>query len=522
MDASTWSTQQLAEFVAVVSTAPTEAEAAQLAVERTAEAVDTDVAAIVYPGGLVAAVGYPENAAPIDELQAAGYGGTMRLDVPGVGKCHSAFARLDHPPGATLVVARLEPLNREETGLLRGMARVTAITMRMLRVLDDERLARELNERLAREQAALRHVATLVATGASPREIFAAVTAETGKLLGADFTELTRFLPSEAAAVVAAWSATGRPVPLDSPRALGGRNLTTLIHRTRRPERIVYDEDHQPPAAETGQIQIRSAVGVPIFVEGRLWGVIAVGSAGDTPLPPDTEPRLAAFTTLVATAIANAGAQTELKASRARIVASADETRRRIERDLHDGAQQRLVSLALRLRTAQAAVPPDLGQLSAHLDSVAGELTTALDELRETARGIHPTILTEGGLAPALKTLARRSPVPVDLRVQLEGRLPEPVEVTAYYVVSEALTNAAKHSGATAVAIEVELTDDAVRLAVSDDGTGGADPRRGSGLIGLKDRIAAAGGTLTVESPPGQGTRLVAELPLAHEHPDEL
>jgi signal transduction histidine kinase len=258
-------------------------------------------------------------------------------------------------------------------------------------------------------------------------------------------------------------------------------------------------------------------VGAPIIVEGHLWGVIAVGSASEELPPPDSESRLADFTALVATAIANAGAQTELKASRSRIVASTDETRRRIERDLHDGAQQRLVSLALQLRAAQEVVPAELEQLSRRLDSVADELSRALDELREMARGIHPTILAEGGLAPALKTLARRSSVPVDLQVRTNGRLPERVEVTAYYVVSEALTNAAKYANASAISVQVEAIDAIMRLAISDDGVGGADPARGSGLVGLKDRVEAANGRLTIKSPPGMGTTLVVDLPLQHE-----
>jgi signal transduction histidine kinase len=518
MDVAAWSTQQLAEFVAIVSTARSENEAAHVAVERAAEALDADVAAIVCDGELIAAVGYPEGAVPVDDLAAArpGTGYARQLEVPGVGKCELASALLEHPPGATMVVARLDSLSREETGLMRGMARVTAITMRMLRVLDDERTARREIERLAHEQAALRNVATLVATGPSPDEIFAAVAEEVGQLLGADFTELTRFVPSAAVTVVAAWSKTGEPVPLAGPKPLGGHNLTTLIHETHRPERLEYD-DSGPAAAATGGVRIRSAVGVPINVEGQLWGVIAVGTAGDEQPPPDTESRLADFTELVATAIANAGAQTELKASRSRIVASADETRRRIERDLHDGAQQRLVSLALRLRAAQETVPPELDELSAHLDSVAGGLTTALDELREMARGIHPTILAEGGLAPALKSLARRSSVPVDLRMEAKGRLPERVEVTAYYVVSEALTNAAKHAQASAIHVQVDPIDGILRLAVSDDGVGGADPAGGTGLVGLKDRVEAAGGRLTVQSPPGEGTRLTVDLPLGHQ-----
>ncbi|MEV0287678.1 MULTISPECIES: GAF domain-containing protein [unclassified Kribbella] len=514
MDSSAWSTQQLAEFVAVVSTARSEAEAAQVAVERTAEALDAEVAAIVSGDGVVAAVGYPEDAVPIGDLEAVRPGSSRQLDVPGVGMCQASSAFLEHPPGSTLVVARHEDLSREETGLMRGMARVTAITMRMLRVLDDERAARAEVERLAREQAALRHVATLVATGASPAEIFAAVTAEVGQLLGADFTELTRFVPNEAKTVVAAWSANGRPVPLVGPKPLGGRNLSTLIHRTHQPERLEYDERSTPPPAVTGRVRIRSAVGVPIIVQGELWGVIAVGSAGDKPAPSDTESRLADFTELVATAIANAGSQTELKASRARIVASADEARRRIERDLHDGAQQRLVTLALRLRAAQESVPAELAEVAQHLNRAAAELSTALDELREIARGIHPTILAEGGLAPALRTLARRSPVPVDLAIRTSGRLPERIEVTAYYVVSEALTNAAKHANAAAVTVQVDTVEGIIRLTISDDGIGGADPRRGTGLVGLRDRVEAADGRLTITSPPDKGTHLVADLPL--------
>jgi signal transduction histidine kinase len=192
----------------------------------------------------------------------------------------------------------------------------------------------------------------------------------------------------------------------------------------------------------------------------------------------------------------------------------AGRSRRRIERDLHDGAQQRLVSLALQLRGAQAAVPPELGELAAELDRVAVGLTRALDELRELARGIHPAILAQAGLAPALRTLARRSPIPVDLQVRTEGRLPERVEVTAYYVVSEALTNAAKHARASTVTVTVETADDVLRVSVRDDGVGGADYARGTGLVGLRDRVEAVGGQIFLNSPRGAGTTLRAELPL--------
>jgi signal transduction histidine kinase len=242
---------------------------------------------------------------------------------------------------------------------------------------------------------------------------------------------------------------------------------------------------------------------------------MAVGSRRDR-LPQDTEQRLADFTELVATATANAESRAELTTSRARIVAAADQTRRRIERDLHDGAQQRLVSLALQLRTARAAVPPELDALAAELDELAAGATGALDEVREIARGIHPAILAEGGLRTALKTLARRSPIPVDLDMRAEGRLPEHVEVSAYYVVAEALTNAAKHARASAVtvAVEVDAADAVLRVAVRDDGAGGADSTRGTGLVGLKDRVEALGGRIFLDSPRGAGTSLRVDLPL--------
>jgi signal transduction histidine kinase len=249
--------------------------------------------------------------------------------------------------------------------------------------------------------------------------------------------------------------------------------------------------------------------------------VIAASTKREEPFPPDTEAQIGEFTELVATAIANAEAQAELTASRARIVAAADQTRHRIERDLHDGAQQRLVSLALRLQGAAAAIPTEQAQVHQELASVGTELNEVLDELRELSRGIHPAILSEGGLGPALRTLARRSSVPVQLQVGIQGRLPERVEVTTYYVVAEALTNVAKHARASLVQVALHTEDGLVRLDIRDDGVGGADPARGSGLVGLKDRVAATGGILRVESRPGQGTSLLAELPIdAAQAPD--
>jgi signal transduction histidine kinase len=215
----------------------------------------------------------------------------------------------------------------------------------------------------------------------------------------------------------------------------------------------------------------------------------------------------------LAVSLDNAQLYAELTTSRARIVAAADQTRRRIERDLHDGAQQRLVSLGLQLRGAQAAAPPGADELVHWLEGAVTEVTGALEELRETARGLHPAILTEGGLRPALRALARRSPIPVNLDVQV-GRLSEPVEVAAYYSVAEALTNAAKYARASAAEVEVAVGDGVLHVCVRDNGRGGADFARGSGLVGLKDRVEALGGRIWLRSPPGAGTHLRAELPL--------
>jgi len=220
------------------------------------------------------------------------------------------------------------------------------------------------------------------------------------------------------------------------------------------------------------------------------------------------------FTELVATAIANAESRSELAASRARIVAASDETRRRVERDLHDGAQQRLVTLGLSLRSAQAELPDDLEDIRAELSHIGQGLTAVLDELREISRGIHPAILSQGGLAPALKTVAHRSPIPVTLDVRADGRLPDGVEVAAYYVVSEMLTNAAKHAQASVVYVDVARAAGDLRISVRDDGVGGADPARGSGLVGLRDRVEALGGSIVFRSAKSEGTAVEVLLPL--------
>jgi signal transduction histidine kinase len=377
--------------------------------------------------------------------------------------------------------------------------------------------------RLAEEQAALRRVATLVARATPPAQVFTAVAAEVGMLLAVDFAILVRYDPHGTLEVVGTWTRTGAPAPtpVGGRLPLGGRNVTTLVHRTGRPARTDYSD----VSGVIGQVAsrdwgLRSSIGVPVSAENRLWGCIVVAFGRQELLPADTEHRLAGFTELVATAIANAEGQAALAASRARIVATADQTRRRIERDLHDGAQQRLVTLVLHLREAQAAAPPAHRELSAQLARAVAEANGALEDLRETARGIHPAILAKGGLRAALKTLASRSPIPVDLRVAAEERLPEPVEVSAYYVAAEALTNVARHARASSVSVEVEYADEVLRVAVSDDGCGGADFSRGTGLVGLKDRVEAIGGRIFLDSPRGAGTSLRVELPITAANGD--
>ena len=365
--------------------------------------------------------------------------------------------------------------------------------------------------RVAEEQAALRRVATLVARAAAPAEVFAAVTEEAGRLLHAHHAVMGRYDLDGAITVVASWSGTGTAVPVGGQTRLGGRNVSTLIFHTGQPARIDDFADASGPAPDVGhEIGLAAGVGVPISVEGRLWGAVSVAFAGE-PLPVGTEARLAGFTELVATAIANAQAQAEVAASRARIVAAADETRRRIERDLHDGVQQRLVTQALLLSGIRDLVPANV---RADVDQVRDELAATRQELRDICQGVHPAIVVEAGLGAAIRALARRSPLPVRVQMPTGDRLPGSWEVTAYYVAAEAFTNAAKHANASAVDILIEQADGTLRVQVRDDGAGGADASRGSGLTGLRDRVEAVGGSMTVDSPPGAGTVLTVLLPV--------
>jgi signal transduction histidine kinase len=368
---------------------------------------------------------------------------------------------------------------------------------------------------LVREQTALRRVATLVAQGLQPEEVFAAVTEEVGLLLEADLAALSRIDDEESVTTVMIWTRSDGTTAVGRRWELGGENVATTVAGTGRPARVApYDVGVGPLGDLAPRGGPREGVGAPVIVLGHVWGVMAAFSAVERPLPPHSEELIADFTHLLGMAIANADSRAEIAASRARIVAATDDARRQIERDLHDGVQQRLVSLGLELRATQAGVPQELEELAGGLSQLAQGLADVQLELRELARGIHPAILAEGGLGPALKALARRSPIPVELELQDHVRLPEQVEVAAYYVVSESLTNAAKHAAATVIDVGLSVDDRSLRLRVRDDGAGGADPARGSGLIGLRDRVEAVGGKLEIESPPGAGTSLRVDIPV--------
>lgn len=367
--------------------------------------------------------------------------------------------------------------------------------------------------RVAEEQAALRRIATLVACGAHPSEVFDAVTGEMSRILGNRNIDMQRFEPDGTMTLVSHWDDHGGRegfLPIGSRWPIADGVVTSQVWRTGEPARAdPYKGDTEiiERALEWG---VESVVGCPIMVENRVWGVIIAFSRDNQPPPEAIDERMVKFTELLGTAIANAQSRAELKASRARIIAAADEARRRIERDLHDGAQQRLVALGLELRAAEAIATP---ALKARLSHTVDGLTSAVEDLQELSRGLHPAILSRGGLCPTLKMLARRSSVPVELNVCKVRQLPEAIETAVYFIVSEALTNVTKHAQASVVDVSLTADDAVVRLAIRDDGVGGADTDHGSGLIGLKDRVAVLGGEMEITSPLGSGTSLLITIP---------
>ena len=362
-----------------------------------------------------------------------------------------------------------------------------------LRDVTERRAAEQALHHLAEEQAALRRVATAVAAEREPRRVFGLVAEEVGRLLGAQSANLVRYEGDETATVVGGWSVGGiAKVPVGDRIPLDADTAMVRVLRTGQPARIDSYDGIPGTLAERlrDHLGFRCAVAAPVVLDGRLWGAVLVSSVNPEPFPAGSEQRIADFAELAAQALANAHAREELAASRIRLVEAADAERQRLERNLHDGAQQRLVSLSINLRMAARAYP----EARDALEAASAELAQALDELRELARGIHPAILSQRGLQPALEALAFRAPVPVRLVVALDEPLPEAVEACAYYVVAEAITNACKHAQASAIDVRISRDDGTALVEVADDGIGGAVCRTGGGLGGLADRVEALGG----------------------------
>ena len=401
---------------------------------------------------------------------------------------------------------QFEPNAEERLGKFAGLVAVAIANTQ----------AREELAALADEQAALSRVAVAVATEEQPDRLFDVVSEEIGRLFGADAGAVVRYANDlDGAVIVGAWQRVGQiDLPLGVRLPFEGGAIARVA-QTERTARIDLEAEPSDLRERMRAARVSSGVAAPIVVSGRLWGATSISNGGGRgSFPPGVEERLEKFTSLVAVALANAEAREQLTASRARIVQAADAERRRLERNLHDGAQQRLVSLALSLRIAGSRLHDDPVAAAALLAEAGEELALGLEELRELARGIHPAILTEHGLTPAVEALAARATVPVDVNGPLPERLAEPIEAAAYYVVSESLANVGKYASATRARVDLVRDDGLLVVEVSDDGVGGADPERGSGLRGLSDRVEALGGRLRVSSEQGHGTSVRAELPV--------
>ena len=392
------------------------------------------------------------------------------------------------------------------------LAAVTAERARAGRALA---LSEAAQRALAEEHAALRRVATIVAAEAPPSRVFEQVTEEVGRLLGVPGASVLQYDGARTARVLGGWSRDGTlSFPIGTTLELDGDTVMAKVLRSATPQRVDrYDQAGGELAATVRSAGYRGAVAAPVKVGGRLWGALVAATASDEPLAKGLESRLCDFAELVAQALANADAREKLAASRRRLVEVGDAERRRLERNLHDGAQQRLVSVSLQLGLVRAKLDSDAATAHALLSTARDDLTRGLDELRELARGLHPALLTERGLGPALDALLARAGVPVDVTELPDERLPAAVEAAAYYVVAEAVTNVAKYAQASTATVSIRRSDGCLTVRVADDGVGGADPARGSGLQGLAARVEALNGRLTVDSPPGRGTRITAELP---------
>jgi PAS domain S-box-containing protein len=382
--------------------------------------------------------------------------------------------------------------------------------------------AREDLRGLLDEQASLRRVATLVARGTEAPAVFDAVCVETGRLMEATTVNLARFTADGFNLTMAGWSSHDTHVPVGTRLPLDGDTINGIIQRTTAPARIDSYEGASSELAQMIQRRgIQSEVGAPVTVEGQVWGALIAGTDAPHPLPLGAEQRLARFAELIATAVSNASTRSELVASRARIVAAGDEARRRVERNLHDGAQQRLVTLGLEVDAMRSSIPSRMEDIVAALGRIEHGIKAALEDVREVSRGLHPALLSQGGLGPSLRGLGRESAIPVTVEVDLDQRPPQSIEIAVYYVVSEALTNAAKHGCASECWITVVASGGVLRATIRDDGVGGADSSSGSGLIGLVDRVEALGGRFLLDSPRGHGTTVAVELPLS-QPPSEV
>ena len=381
------------------------------------------------------------------------------------------------------------------------------------------RASRQRQEMLAVDRAALRRLVA-DASGATPPAAFAAIAEETGRVVGARIADIVRFEPDGTVTIIGRWTAeelaslAARPVGQRLP--LDGQSTEAIVLRTARAARIESFDDLQGPIAAASRLAgIQSEIGAPIHGEDdRIWGAIIVATTDPLAFPRWTEARLENFAEIATGAVLQAEARAALRETRARLVESADDARRRIERTLHDGVQHQLIVLGLRLNSVLSSIPPELADVRTSIERAATGLDTVVSELRTISHGLNPPVLAREGLEPALKCLLRSFPFPIELRLTLSARQPGLVEETAYYVISEALANVAKHARASFVMVEVDDCSDVLRVVIDDDGCGGAVRARGAGLTGIEDRVAAAGGRLSLVSPRRCGTRVTVELPL--------
>ncbi|HEX4187676.1 MAG TPA: GAF domain-containing protein [Solirubrobacteraceae bacterium] len=440
------------------------------------------------------------------------------------GKASGAVAKITRPlgtrsaVGAPIVVdgrpwgVMIASSNRDEPLPPDTESRIAAFTELVATAISNAEARAELG-RLAEEQAALRRVATLVARRSPPADVFAQVAEEVALLLGVENATMLRYERDGNATIVAIWGELADAFPVGTHLNLQGEDVAAMVRDTWQ---LAHIDDYSHVTSRIGasarESGVGSAVGCPIVVDGQLWGSMTAATVREEPLPADAGSRIAEFTELVATAISNAQARSELAASRARIIAATDEERRRVVRDLHDGAQQRLVHTVVTLKLARHALETDADDAPALISEAVQHAEHATAELRELAHGILPTVHTRGGLRAGVVALATRMPLPVDIGVSVD-RLPPAVEATAYFLVAEALTNVAKHAHAHHAEVTARVTDGSLLVQVRDDGVGGARPD-GSGLLGLGDRLGALDGTLRVDSPPDGGTLVAAVIPV--------